>query len=229
MACGSNCPCKCVRTKKRRTNKRLAPRHNPVYDLLSFLVAEKYKEPINKPTIIKPESISTGTSTERIKTAEAGTETAVAETAEAGTFTEPTATRSMETQVEQLLEKIEPVAVHEGVQRKKEPIETDLYTTKEANKYNKEVAIESAKRRATDLENRGLPPEVRERRIYIKKNKAEKPAVAEGGGGGLPPSQTTRKVGLVRPVQGSPLGNVVATLQAQTDQEAGSVGNVDFQ
>jgi hypothetical protein len=32
--------------------------------LLSFLLGERYKESVNKPTLVKPQSVSTGTSTE---------------------------------------------------------------------------------------------------------------------------------------------------------------------
>ena len=34
------------------------PKRNPVYDLLSFLVGEKYKEQINKPTLVAPEPLA---------------------------------------------------------------------------------------------------------------------------------------------------------------------------
>jgi len=99
MVCGPKCPCQCVRTKKRRrSHKVLAPRHNPIHDLLSFLIAEKYKEPINKQPIVKPQGIAVGTSTE------------------------PSST---ETKVEEVLANVQPVAVHEGVQPLKTSTEVE--------------------------------------------------------------------------------------------------------
>jgi hypothetical protein len=220
----------------------LAPRHNPIHDLLSFLIAEKYKEPINKQPIVKPQGITVGTSTE------------------------PTQTPSIETKVEQVLEKVEPIAVHEGVQKKKEPYERNV-EGRERKLYNEEIDKVLVERmilkpkEERKEENRLRIEAQKESALAAKKEReARKVSVdsgpsnpkepvsgggggapaaegggggapaAEGGGGGLPPSQTQRKVRLVRPkAEESPLGNVVAALQAQTDQEAGSLGNVDFQ
>jgi len=199
MACGPNCPCQCVRTKKkRRSHKVLAPRHNPVYDLLSFLVAEKYKEPINKPTIAKPQGIAVGTSTE------------------------PSITPSIETKVEQALEKVEPIAVHEGVQ-----------TAEMGTQYEPVKRIYSRRRDKTN------EPKREEADLTESERATAEQPVARGGGGGFSDTSIPEPVkktyvrlerkGLNKPSSESPLGNVVAALQAQTDQEAGSLGNVDFQ
>jgi hypothetical protein len=170
--------------------------------LLSFLVAEKYKEPINKPTIAKPQGIAVGTSTE------------------------PSTTRSIETQVEQALEKVEPSAVHEGVQTAEmgtqfEPVKR-IYTKRAISKgvSSDESSLDEASRAAEDAAE-----------------KAAAEASKSGGGGGLNTlileprkiKEIRAKKGLNKPSSESPLGNVVAALQAQTDQEAGSLGNVDFQ
>jgi len=64
MACGANCPCQCVKPKRRRARKSAPPRRNPVLDLLSALLVQKHQEGINKPFIYKPEMRSMGTSTE---------------------------------------------------------------------------------------------------------------------------------------------------------------------
>ena len=228
MACGPNCPCQCVRTKKkRRSHKVLAPRHNPVYDLLSFLIAEKYKEPVNKQPIVKPEGIAVGTSTE------------------------PTQTPSIETKVEQALEKVEPIAVHEGVQKKKEPyardvegrerqlyneqidkvlVERMILKPKEERKEENRLRIEAQKESALAAKK-----EREARKVSVDSGPSNPKEPVSGGGGGAlavePPvlKATRAKKGLNKPSSESPLGNVVAALQAQTDQEAGSLGNVDFQ
>jgi hypothetical protein len=69
MACGANCPCQCVKPKRRRARKSAPPRRNPVLDLLSALLVQKHQEGINKPPIYKPEMRSMSTSTESEKVA----------------------------------------------------------------------------------------------------------------------------------------------------------------
>ena len=266
MACGPKCPCPCVRTKKRRSHKVLAPRHNPVYDLLAFLVGEKYKEPVNKPKIANP-SFSVGTSTEPTATREVGVgepiatrEVGVGEptaTREVGvgepTATrevgvgKPIATRSTETQVEQVLEKVEPIAVYEGVQKKKQPYEPYIQE-KERQKYNEmidKILVSRGKLPSREqrrfLRGTGLTPFIPEDNVSEEETAAAIPAseveapaseVEAPVQSGIPAffggAQQSR-VRLVRPKKDTPLGNIVASLQAIPEQEAGSESNVDFQ
>lgn len=76
MACGANCPCQCVKPKRRRARKSAPPRRNPVLDLLSALLVQKHQEGINKPPVYKPEppeKKSVATSTERAEPIETQT------------------------------------------------------------------------------------------------------------------------------------------------------------
>jgi hypothetical protein len=195
----------------------MAPRHNPVYDLLAFLVGEKYKEPVNKPTIVAP-----------IEKKDASTMMEPVEKKDVSTMKKPT-TRTFSTQMETVMENVKPIEVHEGVQRKKEPLETHLYSDTEAKLYNKEVQ--------NTLETRGLVPAAAERKAIrkamyednvSKKQEAKVVKVVEeaAGGGGGAPVVKVKKSKKAEPV--AAVRDVRDFFQTAADQEAGSTGNVDF-
>jgi hypothetical protein len=160
------------------------PKTNPIHDLLSFLIAEKYKEPLNKPTIVKPETVSTGTSTEAVSTG----------TTEPVTRPSPAISRFSDN-----------LAVLEKARR---------------------FSIDSTISDSTDPSNVPIPKVVR-----------LTPEERQGGGGGFldtsipePPAlkAARAKRGHSKPTTG-PIANILSTLQEIPEQEAGAVGNVDFQ
>jgi len=51
-ACTSHCPCQVRKPRKRRNHQVVPHRPNVIQDLLALLIADKYKEPINKPPLV---------------------------------------------------------------------------------------------------------------------------------------------------------------------------------
>ena len=157
----------------------------------------------------------------------------------------------METQVEQVLEKVEPIAVHEGVQKKKEPyardvearerqlyneqidkvlVERMILKPKEERKEENRLRVEAQKQLALAAKK-----EREARRVSVDSGASNPKEPVSGGGGRLntsipePPAlkAARAKKGHNKPKEG-PVGNVLATLQEAADKESESSGNVSF-
>ena len=251
-ACSSGCPCQCQKPRRRRRNHKVAPfaRH-PVYDLLSFLLAEKYKEPVNKPAIAKPEASAP-------KTAEVGVGTSVEAPAPA-TQEQPTAERflsALRTGLEKGPERsrrgsIESVASYAtsdpgmgGAATPRltaEPTQSAARDFTEGERQVRETKLKtalSAVERVSALEANAA--EVRRQALTnLEKVETGELTPAERGAaailsmeaaGTLGSPKGKKKKGLTAAsATGTPVGNILGALQAIPEQEAGSPGNVDFQ
>ena len=165
--CATSCPCQSGRVRRRRRNHRMNafPKTNPIHDLLSFLIAEKYKEPLNKPTIVKPEVVSTGTSTEAVST-------------EPETKPSPAISRFSES----------------------------LATLEKSRRLSIDSVSSSATSDPSMTETQGEPAKSKPKVIRL----------------------SAQQRGLHKPTTG-PVANILSTLQEIPEQEAGGIGNVDFQ
>jgi len=141
------------------------PKTNPIHDLLSFLIAEKYKEPLNKPTIVKPEAVK-------------------------------------------------PEVVSTEPETKPSPAISRFSESLATLEKSRRLSIDSVSSSATSDPSQLPKPKYNIIR-FTPEERAETTA-------------ENKKRGLHKPTTG-PVANILSTLQETPQQEAGGIGNVDFQ
>lgn len=257
MACGANCPCQCVKPRKRRARKQGPPRRNPVADLVTALLTQKLQEGINKPPIYKPEppeKKSVSTSTESVKAEPIETQTETKTTSEIETQTGGAGSRGpykpRVSQVEQLADRLQILEKGRPRSRSLESVGGDpgsmsgLATP--ANEPMKQLKRNVVRliRPIPEVEPKPLTggggAESVKQKPYetYKKTSTEEtrnlPIVASleeaKARSAELKAQGFKTVRIVRPKPAGPMGNLLGTLQEATDKEAGSTTGekVDF-
>jgi hypothetical protein len=180
------------------------PRRNPVYDLLSFLVGEKYKESLNKPTLVAPEPLARLTGEPSKAITQFGERLSRLEQ-EPGLLSERPSRRSS---IASIPESVISLVSEAPSPRVEAPVEAPVAVPAQASIQSFFGGAAAPKVEAPVEAPLAAVRTREELKALMKQRKAAKAA--------LPKSNT-------------PLGNILETLQTIPEQDAGFESNVEFQ
>jgi hypothetical protein len=204
------------------------PRRNPVYDLLSFLVGERYKESLNKPTLVKPEAVPLLTDSRREPSP------ALTQFGEGQAQLERLpGLQSTATSRRPSIESVAPSVISLVTEPRKPS--TPLTRSEKQILKTEDEGLRTALERLTNLQSQAEDMKAQAiERLEQGESGILSPGqqgaarilemAASAGGGGVQKKRGANK----KPAKGTPVGTILQTLQEIPEQEAGSTTNVDF-